>query len=332
MSSKIIIPLLGTISIINWTSEVSDFEEQILKNSKAVLIGGTIYIRKLSPIYYLVLLFVVFHGLTGFFIAMAAISKVCHLWVVAIQWTMVAYEFTQLGIAVLVTVVSFYRGAGLIQKQLLIGITAIILSVPTLSLIGYLASGTLIIPIDAPTDTYDLDFKYILILHLIHSLCYSFNPESLRYLAINTPFLFTLLGSFLCCGLTIYRIWSAEKNSKSIKKGNKLRFYALISLLMGVWRTPGMMQFFISDLSPELKVASTIFIVSEGAVVSTVFIVRTKLLQKMNDKRKGIIRKSKHTMDDDESSISSKKTDKTLCSADTKERHKEEAITDHNTL
>jgi hypothetical protein len=150
----------------------------------------------------------------------------------------------------------------------------------------------------------------------IRRYCYSYNPPEVKGYVISLFYFLTLGGCILCCAVTMYQLHHSEKRSKNTRRGSKLRFFSLLSVLMGFWRLPSIvLYFFVIEKTPPdaIKVLSGIVLSSEGAIVCSVFMIKTQLFKKIRERRLGT-KSSKLKMDDisGESKVTTQKSSTSL--------------------
>ncbi len=80
------------------------FEE--LNFVKIILIGGTIYLREVNSLHYLIMLYAFYHGASGLIVSLGAAFNNCLLWFVGIQGVMLCFEVIQFCIGLFVFLVT----------------------------------------------------------------------------------------------------------------------------------------------------------------------------------------------------------------------------------
>ncbi len=115
------------------------------------LICGSAYLRKISSVHYLVLLYASLHGITGLLNALGATVRICALWFVALQGFMVSFEIAQLCIGIMVLMVTLSRRIRYMQKKILTIFTIIIFLIPIVVIISIISTNTLNIDPTAST-------------------------------------------------------------------------------------------------------------------------------------------------------------------------------------
>jgi hypothetical protein len=102
------------------------------------------YLRKVTPLQYLVILYSIFHGLSGVLITVGVGLKSCMMWLIAIQGLISSYEIIQLCIGIYVFLITF--GIKQRQKLILSFFTFIAIAIPFLMVICTIFTDTVSFP------------------------------------------------------------------------------------------------------------------------------------------------------------------------------------------